>query len=130
MKSIGKIVSAEGGFAVAEIEKKSACTGDCSSCSSCGGGKKVRVRVLNKCGAAPGETVYITLPGAKAFALAAITYILPLMIFFIASAFIKNEIAQAAVLLSSFAVTAVSANLLAKRKCFMSVTERIKNADF
>ena len=130
MKSIGKIISAEGEFAVAEIEEKSACTGDCSSCASCKSGKKVNVRVLNKCGAKPGETVYITLPGTKAFTLAAMTYILPLVIFFVASAFLKSEIAQAAVLLLSFAVMAVLANLLAKRKCFMSETERIKNADF
>lgn len=123
-------MSAEGDFAVAEVEKKSACTGECSSCASCKSGKKVMVRVINKCGAEPGETVYITLPAAKAFILAAMTYILPLVIFFVASVFLKSEIAQAAVLLASFAVMAVSANLLAKRKCFMSVTERIKNADF
>lgn len=130
MKSIGKIVSADGEFAVAEVEKKSACTGECSSCASCKSGKKVRVKVLNKCGAAPGETVYITLSGIKAFTLGAMTYIMPIIIFFASSFFIKNEIALASVLLASFAVMAVLSNLLAKRKCFMSVTERIKNADF
>lgn len=130
MKQIGTVVKTEGEFAYVKIEKQSSCSGDCSSCSSCKTLKEITARTYNKCNAEKGDTVYVSQPASKALFLAALTYIFPLLIFFIFSALCKNETAAVIVLLASFLICALLANTLAKTKYFMSITERIDNADF
>lgn len=130
MKKLAKVISTEGEYAVVETNKMSACTGDCDSCGSCGKQRLVKARVINKCKALPGQPVYISLPSGKAFFIAAISYILPIVIFFVFAALSENEIASAAVLPVSFLLCAALGNAISKTKCFMSVTERINDADF
>ncbi len=130
MRTWAKVISAEGEYAVVEIKKTSACTGDCDSCGSCEKQRLVKARVINKCGALPGENVYISLSSGKAFFLAALSYILPIVIFFIFAAISENEIVAAAALPISFLLCSVVADFISKTKRFMSVTERINDADF
>lgn len=130
MNNVAKVISVEGEYALVETDKPEACTGDCASCSSCSGGKSVRAKVLNVCNAAPDDVVMLTNSGKKTFILALISYILPIVIFFVFSAFVKNELLCAGVLIAAFLVCATLGNLLSKTKYFMSKAEKMKNADF
>lgn len=123
MKQTGTVIKTEDEFAYVKIEKQSSCSGDCSSCSSCKTLKEITVKTYNKCNAEKGDLVYVSQPAGKALFLAALTYIFPLLIFFIFSALCKNEIASVIVLLVSFLLCALLANALAKTKYFMSITE-------
>lgn len=120
----GKIIELKGKYAVAVIKKESSCGENCASCGMCDTSKLRKVLVLNECGAKVGEEIEIFLESYKTVILALITYLLPLIIFFVSAAFVWHELISALILIASFVLCAFAANFLAKRKNFMSKIKR------
>ena len=79
-----------------------------------------KARVYNECSAVVGDTVEIYLESWKTILLSFITFILPIIIFTLSFALVKNELILAAIFVTGFIVSAYIANTLAKRKSFMS----------
>ena len=127
MNQIGEVSSVKGDFAEVIIKKESACGENCASCGMCDMSKLRKVTVYNECGAKVGDRVEIVLESWKALTLAAITFILPLVIFLCSFMFMKNELLAAGIFVLAFIISANSANILAKSKTFRSRTESIEN---
>ena len=120
MEKIGEVVSVNGDYAEVVIKKESACGENCASCGMCDMSKLRKVKVLNEDDAKVGDEVEIFLDSRKSLLLAIITFILPLIIFFVSFIFTKNELVLAVVFILGFVLSASVANLLAKKKSFMS----------
>ena len=127
MNQIGEVSSVNGDFAEVIIKKESGCGENCASCGMCDMSKLRKVTVYNECGAKVGDRVKIVLESWKALTLAAITFILPLVIFLCSFMFLKNELLSAGIFVLVFILSANLANILAKSKTFRSRTESIEN---
>lgn len=127
MNQIGEVSSVNGDFAEVIIKKESGCGENCASCGMCDMSKLRKVTVYNECGAKVGDRVKIVLESWKALTLAAITFILPLVIFLCSFMFLENELLSAGIFVLAFILSANSANILAKSKTFRSRTESIEN---
>lgn len=68
------------GTAELAVKRDTAC-GDCASCGGCAAGT-VRVTVENSLKAAVGDTVLVETDTTKVIAIAALVYLLPLLLFF------------------------------------------------
>lgn len=65
------------------LQRQSACSGDCHKCSGCGAATEtVRVVALNAIGAQPGDFVYVEAENRQLFAVIAVVYCVPLILFF------------------------------------------------
>ncbi|MDO5479240.1 MAG: SoxR reducing system RseC family protein [Clostridia bacterium] len=124
MTQNGKIIELKGEYAVAVIKKESSCGENCASCGMCDTSKMRKIEILNECGAAVGEEIEIFLESYKTVILALITYLLPLVIFFTSALFVSHELISALILVIAFVLCAFLANILAKRKSFMSRAKR------
>ncbi len=126
----GKIIEKDGDFAIAVIKKEGSCADSCASCGMCDSSKLRKVKVLNSDNADLEEEVTLSLESGKIIFLALLTYILPLVIFFLSFLIIDNELLSAALLLLSFFICSAAANLLAKNKSFMTKAKKdSKDAD-
>lgn len=73
----------DGTALVAHI-RESACSGDCHKCAGCGAAKEtITLRVNNPIGAPVGAVVTIRSASAPVLRAAAVTYLLPLVLFFL-----------------------------------------------
>ena len=64
--------------------RESACSGDCHKCSGCGAAKEtITLRAANPIGAAAGDVVTVSSDSAPVLRAAAVTYLLPLALFFL-----------------------------------------------
>lgn len=79
MTGEGKVLSADGAFALVEIAKSSACGHDCASCGACSN-PSYTITVLNPISAEPGDIVSIETPTAAVLRHCFILYILPVLI--------------------------------------------------
>lgn len=120
MEKIGEVIAVEGCLAEVLIKKESACSENCASCGMCDMSKVRKAKVYNECSAVVGDTVEIYLESWKTILLSFITFILPIIIFTLSFALIKNELILAAIFVAGFIISAYIANTLAKRKSFMS----------
>ncbi len=74
----------DGRHAEVFLQRQSACSGDCHKCSGCGAATEtVRVVALNTIGARPGDMVYVEAENRRLFAVIAMVYCLPLLLFFV-----------------------------------------------
>ncbi len=121
----GKIIERDGFFAVAVVKKESSCADSCANCGMCDASALRKIRVINEDNCEVGDEVTLFLESGKIISLAAVTYILPLVFFFLSFAFLKNELLCALVLLLAFFICAAFGNLLAKNKAFMTRAKRI-----
>ena len=65
--------------------RQSACSGDCHKCSGCGAvEQKLLLTVNNPLGARPGQMATVTAESGPVLAAAAVLYLLPLVLFFVA----------------------------------------------
>ncbi|MBQ4054563.1 MAG: SoxR reducing system RseC family protein [Clostridia bacterium] len=79
MTQSGRVVAIEGGRAVVEILRDSACAG-CSSAHSCiGCKKKVRIKAQNPLGASEGDVVRVETPTPRVMFYAFCVFLLPLI---------------------------------------------------
>lgn len=77
----GIVIKNDGDTAVVRIEKKSACSGDCSSCGICSN-PVYDTEVINKAGAVAGDVVKLYMPTKKIYISALLVYILPIIAIF------------------------------------------------
>lgn len=130
MEQFGTVSEIKGKYAEVVIKKESSCGDNCASCGMCDTSKMRKVLVLNECDAEKGDRVKIYLESCKTVILSLVTYILPLIIFFVSFVFVKNELALTLIFISAFLICAFISNLLAKCKSFrskMEKTETIQN---
>ena len=83
MTGEGIVVKTDGKNAIVRIEKKSACSGECSSCGLCEN-PVYNVEVTNEAGAKTGDRVRLYMPTGKVCASAFLVYMLPILIVFAA----------------------------------------------
>ena len=73
------------GTAKVLVIRESACSGDCHKCSGCGAvEQKLLLTVNNPLGARPGQMATVTAESGPVLAAAAVLYLLPLVLFFVA----------------------------------------------
>ena len=77
----GTVVKQNGKNATVRIEKKSACSGECSTCGLCSNPVYDAV-AKNEAGAKVGDRVKLYMPTGKVFATAFLVYMLPLLCVF------------------------------------------------
>ena len=84
MKQVAMVHSIENTqTAVIEVLRKSACSGDCSSCKGCSGHhpeQAIRVRASNPIGAEVGDRVWVESESKEVFTSIGIAYILPIVL--------------------------------------------------
>lgn len=84
MKQIATVHSIEAGeIALIDVLRKSACSGDCSSCKGCSGHhpeQTIRVRAENPVGAKAGDRVWVESETREVFTSIGIAYILPIVL--------------------------------------------------
>ena len=124
MEQFGTVSEIKGDFAEIVIKKESSCGENCASCGMCDTSKIRRILVLNECAVEKGDRVKIYLESYKTVILSLITYILPLVIFFVSFVFVKSELMLALIFVSAFLICAFISNLLAKCKGFKSKMEK------
>ncbi|MCD8211446.1 MAG: SoxR reducing system RseC family protein [Oscillospiraceae bacterium] len=67
------------------VVRQSACSHDCSTCGGCGPTESTKVDAVadNLVGARPGDTVRVESDSGKVLGLAAVFYLIPLVLFFV-----------------------------------------------
>lgn len=120
MEKMGEVVRITGDYAEVLIKKESACSENCASCGMCDSDKIRKALVYNECNAVIGDKVEIFLESWKAVFLSLITFVLPIVIFFVSFIFVENELILALIFALGFVISAYVANVLAKKKYFMS----------
>lgn len=78
MTGEGTVVKTSGTHATVCIEKKSACSGECSSCGMCKN-PVYDVEAENTVGAQPGDRVMLYMPSGKVYKAAFLVYMLPIL---------------------------------------------------
>lgn len=81
------VVQVEGEFALVEAQRESSC-GQCGAQKTCGTGvlaksigkRAMRIKVLNRCDAQPGDAVVVGMPESGFLKSAFMTYLLPLIL--------------------------------------------------
>ncbi len=81
MTGEGIVVKTHGGHATVRIEKKSACSGECSSCGMCQN-PVYDVEARNTAGAHVGDKVKLYMPTGKVYRAAFLVYMLPILAVF------------------------------------------------
>ena len=72
------------GTALVVHVRESACSGDCHKCAGCGAAKEtITFRAANPIGAAAGDVVTVSSASGPVLRAAAVTYLLPLVLFFL-----------------------------------------------
>lgn len=72
------------GTALVVCVRESACSGDCHKCAGCGAAKEtITFRAANPIGAAAGDVVTVSSASGPVLRAAAVTYLLPLALFFL-----------------------------------------------
>ena len=84
MTGEGMVVSTKNNRAVVRIFKASACSHDCKDCVGCEG-KSFETEVINDIGAGVGDVVRIEGSSKKVISLALLVYMLPVLLFILAS---------------------------------------------
>lgn len=81
MKKTAQVISVSSdGMAELRVKRDSAC-GDCATCGGCDAGS-ITFSVKNTLDAKPGDTVSVETPSKAVIAVAALVYLLPLLLFF------------------------------------------------
>ena len=70
----------EGGLALVEWPRVSACGDRCAACGACGGRGSVRVSVRNPLGAQSGQRVEVALSPARALSVSALIFLAPVIL--------------------------------------------------
>ncbi len=79
-----------GGIAEIEVQRQSACSGDCSKCGGCGTPtERITAQAVNRVHAQVGEIVTIEGDNKQVFGAAAIVYTVPLVLFFVLYALLR-----------------------------------------
>ena len=86
MTGQGTVVSILGNSATVLVRKTSACSHDCTECSTCTA-PEYKVTVLNPIGAKVGDKVLIEAKSSKVLSIALCVYILPVFLMLLAVAF-------------------------------------------
>ena len=81
MTGEGTVVKIRGDYATVRIERKSACSGDCSSCGLCEN-PVFETDAINTVGASVGDKVRLFMPTSKVYLAAFMVYMLPLIAIF------------------------------------------------
>lgn len=81
MTGEGTVVKTNGRYATVRIEKRSACSGECSSCGLCNN-PVYDIEVINDAGAQTGDIVRLYMPTGKVYASAFLVYMLPILAVF------------------------------------------------
>ena len=83
MRQLATVVSLlPDGRALLAVERRSACSGDCHSCSGCGAATEtIRFAARNLIGAEPGAEVWVETESRPVLLSAALVYVLPLVLF-------------------------------------------------
>ncbi len=81
MTGEGTVVKIDGNRATVRIEKKSACSGDCSSCGLCEN-PVYEIEASNSAGAGIGDRVVLYMPTSRVYLAAFLVYMLPLIVVF------------------------------------------------
>ncbi len=81
MTGEGTVVKICGENAIVRIERKSACSGDCSSCGLCEN-PVFEIEVSNSVKASVGDAVRLYMPTSKVYLTAFLVYMLPLIAIF------------------------------------------------
>ncbi len=81
MTGEGIVVKTSGLNATVRIERKSACSGECSSCGMCEN-PVFEVESENKIGAKIGDSVKLYMPTKKVYMSAFLVYLLPILVIF------------------------------------------------
>ncbi len=81
MTGEGVVVKTDGSSATVRIEKKSACSGECSSCGMCKN-PVYDVEAANNIGASAGDAVKLYMPSGKVYRAAFLVYMLPILVVF------------------------------------------------
>ena len=70
-------------LALVSVTRDSACGHDCGSCQGCGlSSETISARAINKIGAIPGDTVTLETDTTAVIGIAAVVYLLPIILFF------------------------------------------------
>ncbi len=78
----------DNGTATVSVARRSACGHDCAECGGCNRVvQQLSTRAENRCGAAVGDTVVLHRPSPAVLKLAALLYLMPLLLFFIGICF-------------------------------------------
>lgn len=77
----GIVIKTCGSTAIVRIEKKSACSGDCSSCGLCAN-PVYDTEAINDADASVGDKVKLYMPAKKLYAAALLVYMLPVIAVF------------------------------------------------
>ena len=78
MTGEGVVIRTSAQTAIVQIERKSACSGDCSSCGMCSN-PVFDVEAENKIGAVAGDRVKLFMPTKKVYLSAFLVYMLPVL---------------------------------------------------
>lgn len=81
MTGEGIVVKTHGGHATVRIEKKSACSGECSSCGMCQN-PVYDIKARNTAGAKTGDKVKLYMPTGEVYRAAFLVYMLPILAVF------------------------------------------------
>lgn len=120
MEQIGTVVALEGDFAKVQVQRQSACGENCATCKGgCASGLQT-VFLAAPAGLAVGDRVQIGSNTAAVLLLGFITYLLPLILTAVFCSIFQTDKAAFFSLLLSFALCAVAANGLSKKKGFKS----------
>ncbi len=84
MEQRAKVISVSGNQAIIEVRRKTACGHDCDNCHGCSSpDETIRVSAFNECNAKNGDDVIITSSSKQILGLAALLYIMPLVLMFL-----------------------------------------------
>ncbi|HOA85333.1 MAG: SoxR reducing system RseC family protein [Clostridiales bacterium] len=138
----GKVVSVSGGFAMVEVDRKSACEGcskskeGCVVCSLGGGGSSITLRVRNSAGASTGDIVAIDTDTRRVLGYAWLVFLMPLLVaaggYWLGTSLFGGEtggfILAAAGIVLSFGGLWLYSKLVVGRRCDAEVVSIIKRA--
>ncbi|MDP4109576.1 MAG: SoxR reducing system RseC family protein [Bacillota bacterium] len=89
MEQIAKITAIyDNKTAEIEVRRQSSCGHDCGSCHGCGTPEIIHVRAINTVNASKGDTVMVSSDTGKILKLAAVSYLSPLLLFFLSYIFL------------------------------------------
>ena len=135
-KTLGKVISAEGGMAQVTINRGSMCGDSCSNCGMCEN-KGTKILVKNQAGASKGDTVRLGVSASKGLGAAIVVYLVPVVIL-IASLviFINAGLSEGMSALWAFIIMAVwfvfvfvaEKSGLIKEKIYAEIIEVIKTS--
>ena len=81
MQQEATVKKTEGGMALIEVRRRTACGHDCDQCHGCPHPEEtITVSAVNDAGAAAGDTVMVESSSAQVLRLAALVYVMPILL--------------------------------------------------